>query len=187
MSKAALLVIDVINDSFRDPSLSARRNTLVRAINQLVGSFREQGAPIIWIRQEFKSDLSDAFLEMRKQNIRITIELTEGVLFVPGLDVQPADTVIVKKRYSAFFRTNLDEVLAKMHPDLLVVAGINTHACVRTTVIDAYQRDYHTVVAAECTASYDNEHHEITRRYLEQRIARFLSNSEIVDLMKSPA
>lgn len=36
--------------------------------------------------------------------------------------------------------TDLDATLKNVCPDLVVVAGINTHACVRTTVIDAYQR-----------------------------------------------
>lgn len=87
--------------------------------------------------------------------------------------------MIIKKRYSAFFATPLDEILTKLQPDVLVIAGVNTHACVRMTVIDAYQRDYETIVASECTASNDEDHHEITRRYLDGGIARFLSNEEI--------
>ena len=69
---------------------------------------------------------------MRKENIRITIAGTEGAQILPELDVQPVDTVVVKKRYSAFFRTTLDEVLATLRTDILVVGGINTHACVRS-------------------------------------------------------
>ena len=43
--------------------------------------------------------------------------------------------------------------------------------------------DYHIAVASECTASYDDEHHEITRRYLDRKIARFLSNAEIQEMV----
>ena len=179
------MVIDVLNDFFRNEPLAGRRAELAGAINQLVGSFRENGQPIIWVRQEFAADLSDAFLEMRKENLSITIAGTEGAQILAELDVQPEDTVIVKKRYSAFFRTTLDEVLATLDPDTIVVGGINTHACVRTTVIDAYQRDYRIIVASECTASNDEEHHEITKRYFENGIARFLSNSEIREMVLS--
>ena len=185
MSRSVFLVIDVLNDFFHNQPLAGRRRELVGAINQLARSFRESGQPIIWVRQEFKPDLSDAFLEMRKEHIHITIKGTEGSQILPELDVQPVDAVIVKKRYSAFFGTTLDEILATMRPDILVVGGINTHACVRTTVVDAYQRDYDIVVASECTASNDEEHHEITKRYLENRIARFLSNSEIHGMVSS--
>lgn len=183
MSRPVLIVIDVLNDFFRKQPLAGRRGELASAINELVRSFRASGQPIIWVRQEFKPDLSDAYLEMRKEDISITIAGTEGAQLLPELDVQPMDTVIVKKRYSAFFGTNLDEVLSTFDPDVLVFAGVNTHACVRTTVSDGYQRDYEIIVASECTASNDEEHHEVTKRYFENGIARFLSNAEIQEVV----
>jgi len=80
--------------------------------------------------------------------------------------------VIIKKRYSAFFGTTLDETLARLTPDTLILAGINTHACVRTTAIDAYQRDWPVVLAGDCIGSYDQEHHEISLRYMKDKIER---------------
>jgi nicotinamidase-related amidase len=93
--------------------------------------------------------------------------------------VAPSEPIIVKKRYSAFFGTGLDELLAKLQPDALVLAGINTHACIRTTAIDAYQRDWPVVLASDCVSSYDEEHHAVTLRYLQREIARAMTNKEI--------
>ena len=183
MPKLALIIIDMVNDFFREGPLALRRADLVSSINELVQSFREHNQPVIWVRQEFAPDLSDAFLEMKKQGIRITIAGTEGCQLLPELRFLPTDPVIVKKRYSAFFRTGLDEVLASVQPDLLVVAGINTHACVRTTILDAYQRDYEVVVAFDCVASYDQQHHDITMKYLDGEKAQLRSNSEILALL----
>ena len=91
--------------------------------------------------------------------------------------------MLVKKRYSAFFGTDLDETLAVIRPEILVLAGINTHACVRTTAIDAYQRDYEVLVASDCVASYDAGHHEVTKRYLDAGIARFQPSDEIAKMV----
>ena len=55
------------------------------------------------------------------------------------------------------------------------------------TVIDGYQRDYQVLVAAECAASSDAEHHDVTVRYLDDRVARVLSNAEILALVGAPA
>jgi isochorismate hydrolase len=85
----------------------------------------------------------------------------------------------VKKRYSAFFGTALDETLAQLKPDAIILAGINTHACIRTTAIDAYQRDWPVVLASECIDSYDREHHEVSLKYMKDKIARVMSNQEI--------
>jgi nicotinamidase-related amidase len=132
------------------------------------------------VRQEFAPDLSDAFLEMRRKNLRTTIAGTDGCELLPELERRPQEKVIVKKRYSAFFGTDLDALLAAARPRTLVLAGINTHACVRTTAIDAYQRDYAILIASDGVSSYDAEHHEVTRRYLDGKIADFLPSSEII-------
>jgi nicotinamidase-related amidase len=148
-----------------------------------IALFRSNNLPIIWVRQEFAPDLSDAFLEMRKRGIAITIAGTEGCQILPELDYDPDDLVIVKKRYSAFFGTELDKVLSSLNPDPIVVSGVNTHACVRMTVIDAYQRDCNVVIASECVASYDNEHHQITLRYLDGKMAQAMSNAQLTKLL----
>lgn len=59
------------------------------------------------------------------------------------------------------------------------MAGVNTHACVRTTVIDAYQRDYEVIIAVECVDSYDKEHHQISLRYLTDGLAAGYTNQEL--------
>ena len=38
-------------------------------------------------------------------------------------------------------------------------------------------------VASDCIASYDQEHHAVTTRYLDGKMARFLGNSDIMELL----
>jgi nicotinamidase-related amidase len=178
MNKPVLIVIDMLRD-FLESWEPARKERLVHSINELVGAMRSSKHPIVWVRQEFEPDLRDAFPEMRAKGIRITIEGTPGCEILPELAVDPSDIVIVKKRYSAFYGTPLDEILARLRPDSIILAGINTHACIRTTAIDAYQRDWPVIVAADCIDSYDREHHEVSLRYMKDKIAAVMSNQEI--------
>jgi len=178
MKKPVLLVIDMLND-FLDQWEPLRRQEMTGSINQLAGLMRQHGHPVVWVRQEFEPDLSDAFPEMRARSISITIKGTPGCRIVPELAWSATDPVIVKKRYSAFFGTGLDDLLAGLQPDAILLAGINTHACVRTTAIDAYQRDWPVVLASDCIDSYDREHHEVSLRYMKDKIATVLSNEEI--------
>jgi isochorismate hydrolase len=97
----------------------------------------------------------------------------------PDLAVAQSDPVVIKKRYSAFFNTDLDQLLHRLRPDALILAGINTHACVRVTAIDAYQRDWKIVLAADCVDSYDREHHDVSMKYMKDKIVTVLSNQEI--------
>jgi nicotinamidase-related amidase len=182
VQRPALLVIDMLND-FLASWEESQKKRLVSSTNDLVGMMRERKHPVIWVRQEFEPDLSDAFPEMIDKGIRITIRGTEGCQITPDLTIASSEPVVVKKRYSAFFKTDLDDTLHSLKPDVLVLAGINTHACVRTTAIDAYQRDWKVIVASDCVDSYDREHHDISLKYLKDKIASVMTNEEIRKLL----
>jgi nicotinamidase-related amidase len=178
MKRPVLIVIDMLKD-FLDGWDLDRRQRLVRSINELADTIRSQSCPVLWIRQEFEPDLRDAFPEMKSKGIRITIKGTDGCQIVPELLPAPSDVVMVKKRYSAFYKTGLDELLAHLAPDTIILAGINTHACIRTTAIDAYQRDWPVVLASDCIDSYDREHHDVSLRYMKDKIAAVKTNQQI--------
>ncbi len=178
MKTPVLIVIDMLRD-FLEAWEPGKREQLVHSINELAAVLRSRSHPLIWVRQEFEPDLSDAFPEMRAKGIRVTIKGTPGCEIIPELSITPADTILVKKRYSAFYGTTLDKLLAQLRPDAIILAGINTHACIRTTAIDAYQRDWPVILAGDCIDSYDREHHEISLRYLNDKIATVMSNDEI--------
>lgn len=166
-----LLIIDMLVD-FLDRFPATERAALVAAIRALADVFRQAGHPVAWVRQEFAPDLSDAFLEMRRDNMRVTIAGTPGASIIPELAPRPDDPHFVKKRYSAFFGTPLDEIIRARGVDTLVLAGVNTHACVRMTAIDAYQRDLEVIIPREAVGSYDREHAAVSLRYMDGRIAR---------------
>jgi nicotinamidase-related amidase len=183
MNKPALLVVDMLNE-FLDRWPTGDRKNLVEAVAELVSLLRSRQLPVIWVRQEFEADLSDAFPEMRQKRIRSVIRGTPGCEIVPELRPAKSDPALVKKRYSAFFRTELDQMLADLQPDSLIVAGVNTHACIRMTAIDAYQRDWPVILAVDCIGSYDKEHHEVSLRYMRDKIARLMTNAEIADALQ---
>lgn len=98
MNKPALLIIDMLNDSFVSERLFAKRVKLCDSINKLLHFARENEFHIIWIRQEFKADLSDAFLEMRDENINMYIEGTFGSKILEELRQMDGELEIIKKR-----------------------------------------------------------------------------------------
>jgi len=90
------------------------------------------------------------------------------------------DKIIVKKRYSAFCKTSLNEFLNNIKIDTLILAGINSHACIRTTAIDAYQNDYEVIIVKDCVNSWDEKHHEVTLDYLKESFGiPIISNIQI--------
>ena len=180
-----ILIIDMQVDFFAHERLSQRRPALVAATNGLVAVARDAGVPIVWVKQEFSPDLGDASLEVKRGRIRVVIAGTPGASILPALDVRPTDHVLVKKRYSAFFATDLDAHLNELQCSQLIIAGVNTHACIRATVVDAYQRDYDVILARDCIDSVDREHHEITWRYMDGKLGLGMDNKQIQALLQS--
>jgi nicotinamidase-related amidase len=178
MGRPAIFVIDMLNDCFGHAELDRMRVALCSSINQLTTFARTNGFPVIWVRQEFEPDLSDAFLDMKSENIRMFIKGTPGPLILDELERSDSDTEIVKKRYSMFYGTAIESLLQELDADPLVLAGVNTHACIRTTAIDAYQRDFQVIIVRDCVASKDLEHHEISLDYMNGGIARVMTLGE---------
>ena len=77
MKTPVLIVIDMLRD-FLESWEPGKREQLVHSINELAAVLRSRSHPLIWVRQEFEPDLSDAFPEMRAKGIRVTIKGTPG-------------------------------------------------------------------------------------------------------------
>ena len=180
MTQNCLIVIDMQNDFLEKLEDDTRAALIVRT-NQLIDAFRASGCPVVWVQQLLSPDLSDAPLLMRDRQIAVVVDGTPGAEIHPDLARREEDRVVVKKRYSAFFGTNLEQVLHDLKPDRITLAGVNTHACVRSTAIDAYQRDMRVVLASDCLASHDPVHGQISLDYMDRNVAVAASNDEILE------
>lgn len=180
----AIILVDLLEDFFRYGSLSEKRSNLVENINALTQFARNYHIPIIWIRQEFKKDLSDAFLAMKNNNTLETIKGTKGSKILREIEINKKDYVIIKKRFSGFFNTSLETLLKSLNTNTVIIGGVNTHACVRMTTIDAYQRDYPVILDTDCIDSFDEEFHKVSLRYLSRSIASLKTNEEIFKIIE---
>jgi nicotinamidase-related amidase len=180
-----VLVVDMQVDFFAHPRLARNRPDLAANVNELTHAARSNDVPVIWVKTEYEPDLHDASLEIRSKAIRVVIRGSEGAALLPELNVAASDLVLVKKRYSAFFGTSLDALLVARNCSGLVVAGVNTHACIRSTVVDAYQRDLGVILPRGCFDSHDAEHHEISLRYMDGKLASVLDAQSVRAALES--
>jgi nicotinamidase-related amidase len=88
-----------------------------------------------------------------------SIRGTPGTLPIPDLEPQDQDIILEKRRFSAFFKTDLDQTLRTMQVDTVAVGGINTHFCVIATALDAVCHDFCTVILEDLAAAYKKEIH----------------------------
>jgi len=78
-----------------------------------------------------------------------------------------AREVIPKRRYSAFFETDLAQRLTEAQPDKITIVGNCTNICVLYTAADARYHDYTVEVPADCVATFDPEAHEFALKQMQ--------------------
>jgi maleamate amidohydrolase len=71
---------------------------------------------------------------------------------VAALAPRPEESVIRKRRPSAFFGTELASLLIHHRVDTVVLCGMVTSGCIRATAVDAFSHNLRVVVPEECVA-----------------------------------
>jgi len=67
----------------------------------------------------------------------------------------------------------------------VILAGITTPWCVRSTAVDAYQREFDVILASDCMAAFDEASHVESLTAMDGYIATSLRNAEIEQRLDS--
>jgi nicotinamidase-related amidase len=188
MKKPALLIIDMQNDFVVDdaPLRVAQARVVIPRIRELLGLFRAKKFPIFHILRVHRADGSDVEI-IRQERFRthpFAVEGTHGAAVVNELAPQMGEYVIPKIRMSAFIGTELDLMLRNLGVTDIVVTGIQTPNCIRTTVFDAIAYNYPVVLAKDAVGAQSNEIHEANVRDMANIGVRIMPVREIAALLK---
>ena len=82
------------------------------------------------------------------------------------MKIHSKDKILPKKRYSAFFETDLEAFLRAKEIRDLIISGVMTNLCCETTAWDAFMRDYRVFFLIDGTATGIDEHHLATLKNL---------------------
>lgn len=155
----ALLVVDMVNDFF-EPSgkmILEGGKSLYAPMNQLLDAAHQADIPVFYTNQWLRPD--DALF---KKRVPHCLAGTWGAAVVDALHQSPTDITVYKRRYSAFYQTDLDLYLRERKIESVIVTGVVTNICVRSTVHDAYFLGYDVVIPVECVAATSPDAQETT-------------------------
>lgn len=181
-SDVALLVVDMQYDFLSQGSVvgSEGKRKALPGVQRLVKCFREKGLPIFHIITLHKPNRSDWGILDKKLNRAYCIEGTRGAEIVDELEPEKGEYVKVKRRYSGFFNTGLEEELREMGVKILIICGESTECCVRATALDAYYRDYWVVIPEEAVSATDGDSHVESIKFFRKSIGRVISLDELI-------
>lgn len=171
-ARTALLVIDMqlgYMDAAVGHSCVPTAPGIVPAINRLAATLRETGGAVFWVqnasdetsRRDWSVLEEQASPARRAARIRSISPGTPGHAFWPGLDIQLADTIVPKYRYSAFIpgASDLEAQLRARGLDTLLIAGTLTNVCCESSARDAMMLNFRTVMLADANAAMTDAEH----------------------------
>jgi len=148
---AALLVIDPQVD-FLTMAHDGAAERALPAITRLVAHARAGGTPVVFTQEVHRAQLVDFGRELDGDEPVHCIEGTTGAELVLDVHEQGREWIIRKRRYSAFFATDLDLLLRGLGVGTIVACGLLTDVCVHYSCVDAHQLDYRVHVVPEACA-----------------------------------
>ena len=179
-SAAALLLIDVINDLDFDggEQLLTHALPMARRLADLKQRAKNAGIPAIYVNDNFGRWQSD-FRKLLDHCLR---DECLGKPVVELLRPDEDDYFVLKPKHSGFFSTTLDILLDYLQARTVILTGIAGNICVLFTANDAYMRDLHLVVPADCVASTEREDNEHALEQMRAALKADTTSSIELDL-----
>ena len=178
--KPAIIVVDMVKDNFREGSrlpVTQEGRAILPNLRRLLEEGRKRGFPIIFACDSY---LKEDFIFKGKMKPH-SLRGTKGSEVADELGPEPLDTYLPKRRFSAFFKTDLDQTLRVYGVDTIVVTGLTVEFCVLTTAMDGLCHDFSVILLEDCTASSSKEKHRACLRLYRDTVLYPLLRVMILD------
>ena len=163
---AAILLID-LQKYFYKLDHDKFDNKISRNIQWLLDFARNKKIRIIHIITIYKSDKSNWPESYKDREQMWCMETTEDAEIIQQALPEKGEEVIIKKRFSGFYETELEETLCKNKIDTLFLTGYSADVCVRLTTLDAFNRGYKLFWISDCIDSAF-ETYELSENYIKK-------------------
>lgn len=157
--KPAIIVVDMVKDNFKEGSrhpITLRARAIIPNLQKLLEECHRRRFPVVFACDSF---LKGDFIFKGRMKIH-SLRGTEGSEVVDDLRPEATDIVLPKRRFSAFFKTDLDQTLRMLGVDTIIVTGITVEVCVLMTAMDGLSHDFSVILLEDCTASKNEATHQ---------------------------
>ncbi len=168
----ALLVVDMLVD-FIDPSgalyIGPVAGSLVEGVRERLAHYRTNKGLVIYICDHHLDD--DLEFKMFPPH---SLAGSRGAAIVDELAPEPGERVIYKRRYSAFFGTDLDLTLREKNVSEIELAGCVTNICILYTAAEARNLNYQVTVYEQAVNGFDQEAHRFALQEMQKTLGVIL-------------
>ena len=151
--RTALILVDVINSFFEpgQPNHYEGVEAVVAPLRALLHAARSSGAIVVHAAEKHRPSFHD--FEWKKLPVHHLEDAYDAAFFGEFRPKGPDETVVYKRRFSAFFATDLALFLTEQGVTRVIIAGVKTNVCIRATAQDAFANGFEPVIPREATNS----------------------------------
>ena len=191
VGKPALIVIDMQNSGGMSVEFSGILTMpgfedRVKNIRRVVDIAKAHSIPVIYFSEVHRANYVDFGRELDGSEGIHCVEGAKDTELDHRLIPDEVDYLIVKRRYSCFFGTDLEILLSGVKVETLLLTGELTDVCVHYTFVDGHQRDYYVRVLTDCVGGSTMERHEASLEAMKYRQRDALcSSATLIDKLSS--
>lgn len=179
----ALLIMDFQNDIVQMVP-EARRGPVLDNAAKLLAHARAKGVPVFYVVVRFR----EGYPEISARNKGFSAikaagrlnETTEGAQIHASVAPRANEAVVVKRRVSGFYNTDLEALLSGHDVNRLVLSGLFTSGVVLSTTRWAADRDYALVIAGDACQDADEEVHRVLIEKVLARQADVVTTASLI-------
>lgn len=182
----ALIIVDMQNDFIAEgaPIECPGGRAIVPNIKKLKAWAKTNSIPVFYTQEMHRFQKVDYGLELERNEPQHCLEGTEGVEIIDDLKPEDDDFVIIKRRYSGYYLTDLEVLMKSFNKKVLIITGAATNVCVYATALDAMQRDVQVIVASDGVAGTSVELHEAFLKNIDYVIGDVATIDELITTLK---
>jgi maleamate amidohydrolase len=182
--KTALILVDVLR-SFFDPAFP----NYYHGVEDVLGpmrALREQarlsGAVTVHAVERHRPGFHD--FEWRKLPLHHLEGAADAEFFEDFRPEGANETLVLKRRFSAFFATDLALFLTEQKVERVIIAGVKTNVCIRATAQDAFANGFEPVVVRQATNSNRPHLAEASLEDIDRYIGRVVDLPEGLEMLR---
>lgn len=169
--KLALICIDFVNEMVSPGGkltgkgylTFVEKNNTLQKVKDLQIKFRNHGHEVFHVKISF----TEGYLEHpinspllgKAKEFQALQSGTWGSEFPETILPMHEEKIIIKRRVSAFYGTDLEITLKANGIDTIYICGVSTDLAVESAVRDAHDRDFNVIVISDCCAAANEDDH----------------------------
>lgn len=195
--RTAHIVVDLQNGFMAPGAIAeiAEAREIVPAVNRISAALREAGGLVVYIQNTFDEEAIRTWStyfnhfcspERRERMIAAFTPGAEGHAVWPGLDVQPDDLKVWKRRFGAFApgASDLHAILQERGIDTLIISGTASQVCCESTARDAMMLNYKVFFVADGNATFTDQEHNATLSAMAYTFCDVIDSPALIGLIE---